>query len=320
MTPENQIAYQVATSIQGKVASIFGDRSSSQSASLAKKDPNVIPLKQQLQDTAQKNPTGIAVTFISLPDILDFAAILSTGNALRGFPGDLLGKVAGFFNGVLSARSPQDLLDGVNRAVRELLAAEPLKDLAMLPEFIKGQLSIAISVVSILGKLPDPAIPRAIEEAYISYLFDEKGFQTVEGDSIAPPTHLSSFTTANLSADLKTLKDAFSDKNAVRYIRDLVRLPVEAACDLAYDLKTRINDRVTANFPDPRTQDAGRAKIIRWMKGFASMAEAGVTGAVEEACSGVGSFQTNQLVAAAAGTFAGTWARKVTQQVFLREI
>jgi hypothetical protein len=56
------------------------------------------------------------------------------------------------------------------------------------------------------------------------------------------------------------------------------------------------------------------------MKGFASMAEASVTGAVEEVCSGVGSFQTNQLIAATAGTFAGTWARKVTQDIFLNEI
>ena len=45
-----------------------------------------------------------------------------------------------------------------------------------------------------------------------------------------------------------------------------------------------------------------------------------MTGAVEEACSGIGSFQTNQLIAAAAGTFAGTWARKVTQKLFLNEI
>jgi hypothetical protein len=45
-----------------------------------------------------------------------------------------------------------------------------------------------------------------------------------------------------------------------------------------------------------------------------------VTSAVEEACLGVSTFQTNALIAASAGTFAGTAARKATQHVFLAEL
>ncbi len=78
------------------------------------------------------------------------------------------------------------------------------------------------------------------------------------------------------------LKDSFSEKNASRYVRDLVRLPNEAAADSAYGLAKELDNAVTSNFPpnsnSKTEQAAGKAKIIRWMKGFASMAEASVTG------------------------------------------
>jgi hypothetical protein len=45
-----------------------------------------------------------------------------------------------------------------------------------------------------------------------------------------------------------------------------------------------------------------------------------VTSAVEEATLGVAQFQTNPLLAASAGTFAGSVARKAAQHVFLKEI
>jgi hypothetical protein len=50
------------------------------------------------------------------------------------------------------------------------------------------------------------------------------------------------------------------------------------------------------------------------------MAEAAVTSSVEELVSGIGSFQLNSLIAAAAGTYAGTLACKATQHVFLLEV
>ncbi len=50
------------------------------------------------------------------------------------------------------------------------------------------------------------------------------------------------------------------------------------------------------------------------------MAESTVTSAFEEAGNGVGWFQTNPIIAAAIGTFAGSAARKATQDVFLKEL
>jgi hypothetical protein len=47
------------------------------------------------------------------------------------------------------------------------------------------------------------------------------------------------------------------------------------------------------------------------------MAESGAMRAVEMGTQGVSEFQTNPLIAAAAGAFAGTVARKLAQDSFL---
>jgi hypothetical protein len=310
MNDQAQIAYQAAASLHNKVATFFGNAANT---SLLHK-PGAIPIQAQLQDPAKPNPSGIAVTFAGLSDVLDFASLLPKGGGL-GVPGDLIGQVADLFRTMISARNPQEFVADVRQALSNLSAAH-FGDLTMVPQLIQHQFSVALSVVSIVGKLPRPETLKAIDDAYIAYLFGTKGFQTIDGDSIAPPTHLSFFT----AADFKTLEDSFSEKNASRYVRDLVRLPIEAAADSAYGLAAELLKAVTSNFPAAADQAAGKAKTIRWMKGFASMAEAGVTGAVEEACAGVGSFQSNPLIAAGAGTFAGTWARKITQQVFLKTL
>jgi hypothetical protein len=50
------------------------------------------------------------------------------------------------------------------------------------------------------------------------------------------------------------------------------------------------------------------------------VAESQAMSAVEQATLGVSTFQSNPLIAAAAGTFAGTAARKAAQHVFLSEL
>lgn len=58
-------------------------------------------------------------------------------------------------------------------------------------------------------------------------------------------------------------------------------------------------------------------KFVAWFRGFSSMAESAVMRAVEVGTQGVSEFQTNPLIAAAAGAFAGTVARKLAQDSFL---
>src|SRR5262249_22820935 len=140
---------------------------------------------------------------------------------------------------------------------------------------------------------------------YREYFFADEGYRTVDGILLAPPAHLS----------LATLKDVVSDRTAERYVRDLIHLIVEAAADVRFDLRARYPQLLN-------TLPAGapQATASKWFRGFASMAEAWVTSTVEEACLGVAQFQTNALIAAAAGTYAGTAARKAAQHVFLKEL
>ncbi|MBI3301991.1 MAG: hypothetical protein HYZ72_07940 [Deltaproteobacteria bacterium] len=67
-------------------------------------------------------------------------------------------------------------------------------------------------------------------------------------------------------------------------------------------------------------EEEKKNKFADWFKGFSSVAESTVTGAVEEASLGVAAFQSNALIAASVGTFAGTAARKAAQHVFLSEL
>jgi hypothetical protein len=58
-------------------------------------------------------------------------------------------------------------------------------------------------------------------------------------------------------------------------------------------------------------------KFVAWLRGLSSMSESAAMRAVEVGTQGVSEFQTNPLIAAAAGSFAGTAARKLAQDYFL---
>lgn len=185
-----------------------------------------------------------------------------------------------------------------------------LKDLSgMLGSFLEGQFGIALSLVTTLKNLVDPSLPRLVTDSVMQYFFGPDGFGTVDEINIAPPMNLS-----GTPKSLGDLKGFLSEKNAERYVRDVVSVIVEATGDFQYKLRDRYG-RMAAGLNAAQQETAKR-----WFKGFAAMAEAGVTSAVEETLLGIGSFQGNKLVAASAGAYAGTAARKMTQHVFLSEM
>jgi len=208
---------------------------------------------------------------------------------------------------LLTADSPQDVL-----AMGQSLLTESLGDLGRtIGPLLASQLNILVSFVTTLATLPTAAGP-AVEEALLQYFFTSEGFETVDGLRIVAPVHLADIDIAQLGQ----FKALFSERTGERYVRDLVRLTVEAADDVRYDdLKSRYGAMLQLV-----GDDAKRTTFTNWFKGFASIAEAAVTSAVEQACLGAASFQTNALIAASAGTFAGTAARKAAQHVFLSEI
>jgi hypothetical protein len=189
-------------------------------------------------------------------------------------------------------------------------ARDELKDLSgMFGSFLEGQFGIALSLVTTLKNLRDPSLPRLVIDGVMHYFFASNGFTTVDEINVAPPMNFS-----GVPQSLADLKGYLSEKNAERYVRDVISVVVEATGDFQYKLRDRYGQMIS------RLNAAQQETAKRWFKGFGSMAEAGLTTAVEETLLGIWTFQGNRLVAASAAAYAGTAARKITQHVFLSEM
>lgn len=263
---------------------------------------NDSPLWQQL-----RSPSG-------LPDmeLLDVLASFNRLDLLDLLDDQGLDLLPGVFQRprdviarLLRARSSSDIL-----AVGGDLGTDLLRPvLGDLARFAGGHLGIVLSFVTTLRNLADGRVPDAVREAYLRYFFGT-GFDAVDGTRIVSPVQ---FAGLDLDA-LGELRAVLTERTGERYVRDLVRLLVEAVDDVRYgDLRGRV---VAAG---EKAQDR-RDKLMQWFRGVSAVAESQVMSAVEQATLGVGTFQSNPLIAAAAGTFAGTAARKAAQHVFLSEL
>ncbi len=223
--------------------------------------------------------------------------------AILKFLKDPAGEVTRIFSG-------NDPADISGRLLQFFNGRNELKDLSgMLGSFLEGQFGIALSLVTTLKNLADPSLPRLVTDSVMQYFFGPNGFSTVDEISIAPPMNLS-----GIPKNLGDLKGFLSEKNAERYVRDVISVVVEATGDFQYKLRDRYGRMIA------QLSAAHQETAKRWFKGFAAMAEAGLSSAVEETLLGIGTFQGNKLVAASAGAYAGTTARKMTQHVFLSEM
>jgi hypothetical protein len=251
----------------------------------------------------QSMPRNLALDFSPLLDLLKLP---------------MLGGQARFDQILGALLDPHDRLRSILKEVQPGAIFNLIKDffnqrsdLAILSptlgSFIEGQFSLALSLVATFKNLLDPRFPRAVLDAYLSYFFAIGGYVTIEEAQIASPRQL-----IGPPQQLGNIKSYLSAKTATRYIRDLITITVEAAGDAQYDLRDRYPQMLA------RLSPAQQETAKRWFKGFASMAEAGVTTAVEETVLGIAQFQTNDLIAASASTYAGVTARKATQHVFLK--
>ena len=256
----------------------------------------------QLQ-SANAIPKGVDVGFLDEVGGLALSRIFGSGNPLDRIR-EMFEAQLGELQAIVTADTPAEAL----RAARRLFE-RPLDDLwSTVGPFLSSQLSIAVSFATTAAVMAAHAGP-ALQDAILQYFFTRDGFQTIDGMTIVAPIHLESLDLGEPSK----LKGMFSMRTGERYIRDLIRLMVEAADDLRYGLRARHAFLLEQVGP-------AKQKYTDWFKGFASMAEAAVTSAVEEACQGLSTFQTSPLIAASAGRFAGTAARKATQHVFLAEL
>ncbi|HKA54374.1 MAG TPA: hypothetical protein VKJ47_12000 [Candidatus Binatia bacterium] len=288
--------------IYGRVGKLLADGTGSQLAKIQPK-PGVQNLLQQLRGDTQLPQAELDV-FSGLLDLHDLVSDRDLGDQLHDFFAEQVNVV----KRLVEANSPAEIL-----AISREVVTGQLQDLRdTIVPLIGRQFGIALSFVTTLRNLPTPEAKNAIQDAVLRYFFSKEGYETVDKTQIVAPVHLADL-------DLKQLGQAkalFSERTAERYVRDAIRLIVEAAGDVRYlGLKKRY-DAMRDHMPN----DEKKNKFTDWFRGFSSVAESTVTGAVEEACLGAAEFQTNPLIAASASTFAGTAARKAAQHVFLSEL
>jgi hypothetical protein len=309
---DSRLAYGITAVIQDRAASISAQHALPRIMSM-----DGGSLFDQLADERLETPQQLALDLSALLDLLDLTTLLDEQDPLRTIFRNFIGEPGEVIRALIDAKHPAE----TGAAVKRLFAWDQMKDFRHLATtigpFLQRQVSIALSFVTTLKNLGEPLLWKGIPEAYLTYFFGEHGFVTVDGIPILPPMHFGDVIPvgpASVKPELDKLKGLLSERTAERYVRDLIRITVEAAEDARYQLRVRYRNLVG------RVTEDQRAKVMRWFKGMTSLAESLVTSAVEETILGVAQFQTNALIAASAGTYAGTAARKAAQHVFLGEL
>ncbi len=229
-------------------------------------------------------PRNLALDYSPLLDVLHLTRLgepnFGLETAIRTFT-DPDGELTNLFRG----GDPAAMLA---RAIEFFRRKPELAELGRaLGSLLEGQFAVTLSLLTTFRNLANPRLPRAMADACLEYFFDAEGFATVDGIRIAPPMQF-----AGAPQALADLRGFLSEKSGERYLRDLIAVAVEAAGDLQYELRDRY-PRLLARLVGPEQE---RAK--RWFVGFAAMAEAGVTAAVEETLLGIGAVQGNRMIAA----------------------
>lgn len=191
--------------------------------------------------------------------------------------------------------------------------------------FLRDDIGTILPLATVANAIQDLRdIPREVEGALLDYFFNGEGYRTIDGTSIVAPVHLSDITTAlkgatSPAAALQPVRGLFSRATAEHYIRDITRIIVESSFDATRnlrDLHQQLTDALEVA-AGPSGAAAVKEKFGTWLRGCSSMAESAAMRAVETGTQGISQFQTNPLIAAAAGSFAGTVARKLAQNGFI---
>jgi hypothetical protein len=292
----------LATLIQGRVGQLLGNELGPRLGKITAKLGSANLLQQVLGPNLV--PDADIDFFSGLLDVQGLVSERKPAEKLRDFFTDRIDDI----KKLIDADGPAATL-----AATRTLLGEHLQDLqANVLPLVGRQFSIALSLVTTLRNLPKPEVRLAIRNALLSYFFTKEGYETVDNIQLVASTQLAGLDLKQLDQ----LKSLLTERTAERAIRDIIRVIVESAADVRYDdLRTRYA-AMLVHMPN----DEKRNKLADWFRGFASLAESSVTGAVEEAALGVAAFQTNPLIAASLSTYAGTAARKAAQHLFLAEL
>jgi len=311
----NELPYGIVAALKERAITVLTGTPTGTSLlpKLLSKDGSLKQLLKETQNDPDAVPHGVQLQLLDFFRFLNLSDLLagtdtSDSRPLPDLIGNVLNKLERDMRDLVKAKSPADVLN----AVRGSFGTRDDHGLLNVVEpFLGRQFGVVLSLVTSLKNLVAPEIPQTLAKAVTLYFFGKNGYQTVDGLTISPPLHIASVDDVKLDK----VKDLLSERTADRYVRDLTRVLVEAGGDQQYELRRRYTEIINALTPETTKNNA-----VRWCKGFAAWAESMVTSAVEEATLGVAQFQTNPLLAASAGTFAGSVARKAAQHVFLKEI
>jgi hypothetical protein len=289
---------------------------------------------------ALPTPVGGPFALLKGRDLSDLAD--GVRKALRGQLG-LLEKQHETIVGLIVAQNPGDLREAADKLFAGVLdglggaagGGGPVgESVSRLRQLVGGDVGIALPFATILNAVQRAgqdaaAVPQSVERGLLDYFFTADGYKTVDRENVVAPVHVSDIKDAVVGAvqqrDLSgtQLRGLFSKTTAERYLRDIIRIIVECAYDAARHV-TDPNGRfgtvvsgLRSRASQAKPADAIERQFVTWFRGFASMAESAAMRAVEVGTQGVSEFQTNPLIAAAAGSFAGTVARKLAQDSFL---
>ena len=296
ITLEDKPQYVMVTYLQDALAGAFAGK-----VPLANFRAIGSTLAHELR-TGQTLPRNLTLDFSPLLDLLHLARLgAAKPETILQVMSDPFDELRRVFAGEDAPAILARVVDFFNRTP-ELAAVS-----STLGSFFEGQFGIALSLMTTFKNLAGSQFPRAVADAALQYFFAKDGFVTVDELQIVPPAHLPLMLQAGRQGGVGPLHGEV-------YLRDLIRVAVEAVGDSQFSLRQRYSRALS------QLNTAQQETARRWFTGFASMAEAGVASAVEETLAGIVAFQGNRLAVASATTYAGTAARKATQHVFLSEM
>lgn len=286
---------------------------------------------------ALPTPAGGPFALLKGNDLTDL--VNSVRNALKGRL-SLLDNQRDAIASLVAAQGPAGLREAADGLFAGVVGAFGGSDgrggqsVSRLQQLVGNDVGIALPFATILNALQRSGknaaeIPESVESGLVDYFFRVDGFKTVDRESVVAPVHVSdvkeAFVVAVEQRDLTglQLRGLFSKTTAERYLRDIIRVIVESAYDAGRGLKdpggrfSTVLSGLRGRATPGKSADAIERQFVTWFRGFASMSESAAMRAVEVGTQGVSEFQTNPLIGAAAGSFAGTVARKVAQDSFL---
>lgn len=251
--------------------------------------------------------------------------------------GDVIAKLVAAQGPTDLREVADDLFGGLRGAFGGPGQVDALNSVKRLRQLLGSDIGVALPLATLINAVQRAGrnaaeIPNSVEQGLLAYFFKANGFLTVDGETVIAPVHISDVKQAVAGAveqrDLGALqlRGLFSKTTADRYLRDIIRIIVESVYDAGRGLKEPENrfasvvSDLRARGSASKTADAIEEQFVTWFRGFSSMAESAAMRAVEVGTQGVSEFQTNPLIAASAGSFAGTVARKLAQDSFLAKL